>query len=637
VPTPEKILKQYWGYDVFRSPQAEIIQAVLEKKDTLALLPTGGGKSICFQVPTLLMDGVCLVVTPLIALMQDQVNQLKKRGIPALAVHSGMSREEIDIAIDNCVYGKIKFLYLSPERLQTEIFKERVKKMNVCLIAVDEAHCISQWGYDFRPPYLKIALLREAKPGVPIIALTASATRQVKEDIIDKLELKTPSVFQKSFARENLSFAIRKTETKEKKLIEILKKVQGTAIVYVRSRKATQDLAKNLERQGVSSIFYHAGLNYQERSVRQEEWLTSKVRVMVATNAFGMGINKADVRTVIHMDLPENLESYYQEAGRAGRDGKRAYAVIIYHEVDVLSLQHKVQQSQPSLDYLKKTYQALCNYFQLAIGSSEGESYEFDLEAFCKRFALKSSAVYVALKKLEQEGLIQLSESFYRPSRIHLTADKKRLYEFQIANAKFDPLIKSLLRLYGAELFSDFLPISEAYISQALKMKEQVIRIDLSQLHELQLLAYQPSSDKPQITFILSRQDADYLPVDRERMERLRNLNLAKMEAMVNYVNQSHRCRMQVIQEYFDEVTYETCGKCDVCLDKKKKENLLMFSDYRDQIIYLLRQKSMTVEELEKSVSPNDHDLFIEVVREMVDSAEIGYDAFWVLSLADKT
>ena len=633
MPTPEKILKQYWGYDLFRSPQAEIIQAVLDRKDTLALLPTGGGKSVCFQVPTLLMEGVCLVITPLIALMQDQVAQLKKRGIQALAVHSGMSREEIDIAIDNCVYGKIKFLYLSPERLQTEIFQERVKKMNVCLIAVDEAHCISQWGYDFRPPYLKIAILREAKPGVPIIALTASATRQVKEDIIDKLELKTPSVFQKSFARENLSFAIRKTETKERKLIEILKKVQGTAIVYVRSRKATQDLAKNLARQGVSAIFYHAGLNYHERSVRQEEWLTSKVRVMVATNAFGMGINKADVRTVIHMDLPENLESYYQEAGRAGRDGKRSYAVIIYHEVDVLSLQHKVQQSQPSLEYLKKIYQALCNYYQLAIGSSEGESYEFDLEDFCKRFTLKSSAVYVALKKLEQEGLIQLSESFYRPSRIHLTADKKRLYEFQIAHAKFDPLIKSLLRLYGAELFSDFVPISETYLAQALKIKEQVARIDLAQLHELQLLVYQPSSDRPQITFILPRQDADYLPVDRERMERLRNLNLAKMEAMVTYVNQSHRCRMQVIQEYFDEVTYYICGKCDVCLEKKKKENLAVFLDYHDQIIYLLKQKSMTVDELEQAVSPNEHEVFVEVVREMVDASEINYDTYWVLSL----
>ena len=631
--TPEKILKQYWGYNHFRAPQAEIIQAVLERKDTLALLPTGGGKSVCFQVPTLILEGVCLVITPLIALMQDQVTQLKKMGIQALAVHSGMSRAEIDIALDNCVYGKIKFLYLSPERLQTEIFQERVKKMNVCLIAVDEAHCISQWGYDFRPPYLKISVLRETKPEVPIIALTASATRQVSEDIQDKLEFKNPSVFQKSFARENLSFAIRKTETKEKKLIEILKKVQGTAIVYVRSRKATQDLAKNLNHHGFSSIFYHAGLNHQQRSVRQEEWLTNKVRVMVATNAFGMGINKADVRTVIHMDLPENIEAYYQEAGRAGRDGKRSYAVIIYHDVDVLSLQHKVQQAQPSLEFLKKIYQALCNYYQLALGSSEGEGYEFDLEDFCKRFNFKSSAVYIGLKKLEQEGLVQLSESFYRPSRIHLSMDKKRLYEFQIANARFDPLIKSLLRLYGAELFSDFVAVSETYIAQALAIKESVARIELAKLHELQLLVYQPASDKPQITFILPRQDADYLPVDRERMERLRNLNLAKMEAMVNYVSQSHRCRMQLIQEYFDEITYETCGKCDVCLEKKKKENLAVLSDYHDQIIYLLKQKNMMVEELEQAVAPNDHELFIEVVREMVDAAEIGYDVFWVLSI----
>lgn len=631
--TPEKILKQYWGYNHFRAPQAEIIQAVLERNDTLALLPTGGGKSVCFQVPTLILEGVCLVITPLIALMQDQVTQLKKMGIQALAVHSGMSRAEIDIALDNCVYGKIKFLYLSPERLQTEIFQERVKKMNVCLIAVDEAHCISQWGYDFRPPYLKISVLRETKPEVPIIALTASATRQVSEDIQDKLEFKNPSVFQKSFARENLSFAIRKTETKEKKLIEILKKVQGTAIVYVRSRKATQDLAKNLNHHGFSSIFYHAGLNHQQRSVRQEEWLTNKVRVMVATNAFGMGINKADVRTVIHMDLPENIESYYQEAGRAGRDGKRSYAVIIYHDVDVLSLQHKVQQAQPSLEFLKKIYQALCNYYQLALGSSEGEGYEFDLEDFCKRFNFKSSAVYIGLKKLEQEGLVHLSESFYRPSRIHLSMDKKRLYEFQIANARFDPLIKSLLRLYGAELFSNFVAVSETYIAQALAIKESVARIELAKLHELQLLVYQPASDKPQITFILPRQDADYLPVDRERMERLRNLNLAKMEAMVNYVSQSHRCRMQLIQEYFDEITYETCGKCDVCLEKKKKENLAVLSDYHDQIIYLLKQKNMMVEELEQAVAPNDHELFIEVVREMVDAAEIGYDVFWVLSI----
>ncbi|HZX75422.1 MAG TPA: ATP-dependent DNA helicase RecQ, partial [Cyclobacteriaceae bacterium] len=480
--TPTEILKQYWGYDHFRPSQAEIIQAVLEKKDVLALLPTGGGKSVCFQVPALIMEGVCIVITPLIALMEDQVGQLKRRGVSAVAVHSGMSHSQIDITIDNCVYGKIKFLYLSPERLQTEMFTERVKKMTVSLVAVDEAHCISQWGYDFRPPYLKIAELRELIQDVPFIAVTASATKVVKEDIIQKLELLKPEIFQQSFARENLSFVVRKTEKKEKQLLTILKKVAGSSIVYVRSRKATQELAKMLNQAGVSAIFYHAGLTYKERSERQEEWIKNISRVIVATNAFGMGIDKPDVRTVAHMDLPENLEAYYQEAGRAGRDGKRSYAVVLFHEVDVLSLQSKVQQAQPTLEYLNKIYQSLANYFHLAVGSSQGESYDFDLDDFSKRFSFKSVTVYAALKKLEEAGLIQLNEGFYRPSRVHLLVDKKRLYEFQIANEKFDPLIKSLLRLYGATLFADFVNISENQISSSLKWADRQTREGLQQL-----------------------------------------------------------------------------------------------------------------------------------------------------------
>jgi ATP-dependent DNA helicase RecQ len=336
VVTSSEILKQYWGYSQFRPPQDKIIEAVMNKHDVVAILPTGGGKSVCFQVPALMQEGICLVITPLIALMQDQVKQLKQLGIAAVSIHSGMHKREIDITLDNCVYGNNKFLYLSPERLQTELFQERVKKMNVNLVAIDEAHCISQWGYDFRPPYLQIAELRKVKPNVPFIALTASATRLVKEDIISKLELKSAEVFQKSFARDNLSFVVRKTETKEKKLLEVLRKVSGPAIVYVRSRKATVTLSKFLEKSGISATYYHAGLNHAERMTRQDEWISNQSRVMVATNAFGMGINKADVRVVVHMDLPENLESYYQEAGRAGRDGNRSYAAIIFHEVDVL-------------------------------------------------------------------------------------------------------------------------------------------------------------------------------------------------------------------------------------------------------------------------------------------------------------
>lgn len=629
--TPEDLLRKFWKHDHFRPPQAEIIQSVILGQDTLALMPTGGGKSVCFQIPALMQEGICIAVTPLIALMQDQVTQLKRKGIQACAVHSGMTREEIDITLDNCVYGEQKFLYLSPERLQTEIFRERLKKMKVSLIAVDEAHCISQWGYDFRPSYLQIAELRDIKPKVPIIALTASATRQVKEDIIQKLSLKEPSVFQISVARENLSFVVRRTENKEKQLLEVLRKVQGPSIVYVRSRKATQDLAKMLVRMQISATSYHAGLTYQQRMDRQEEWLSGKARVMVATNAFGMGINKQDVRTVVHMDLPENPESYYQEAGRAGRDGRRSYAVIAFHASDITSLRAKVEQSHPGLDYLKKVYQALANYYQLAMGSSGGESYDFSLEDFCKRFTLRSPAVFASLKKLEEEGLIQLSDGFYRPSRVHVSVDKVQLYEFQVANAAFDPFIKALLRLYGGELFSGFMGVSEGQLAQALKWSQNEVSAALTKLSKLHLLSYVPASDSPQLTFMIPRQDAAYLPVDKVKMETRRKLNFDKMEAMVDYVEQSHRCRMQWMQEYFDEVTYSTCGICDVCISKKKKENLAALEDYEQQILYLLAQKPMTVEELEQAVEPAEKELFLDVIREMVDRSLIAYDEFWVL------
>jgi ATP-dependent DNA helicase RecQ len=630
--TALETLTRYWGHSQFRSPQNEIIEAVLSKHDVVAILPTGGGKSVCFQIPTLMQEGICLVITPLIALMQDQVKQLKQLGIPAAAVHAGMHHREIDITLDNCVYGNIKFLYLSPERLQTDLFKARVIKMNVCLIAIDEAHCISQWGYDFRPPYLKIADLRESKPEVPFIALTASATRIVKDDIVEKLQLKAPEVFQKSFARDNLSFVVRKTETKEKKLLEVLRKVPGSAIVYVRSRKSTVQLAVLLSKNGFTSTFYHAGLTHQERTARQDEWITNKTRVMVATNAFGMGINKPDVRVVVHMDLPENLESYYQEAGRAGRDGKRSYAAIVIHEVDIQALQNKVLQSQPEINYLKKIYQGLANHFQIAEGSSQGESYDFELEVFCKKFNFKSTEVYPALRKLEEFGLLEFNESFYRPSLLHISFDKKKLYEFQVANARFDVVIKALLRMYGGELYTDFTAISESQIAKMLKQPIATVKLELEQLHNLQVIVYEPINESPKITFVLARQDAERLPIDKKEYDRRRDLHLSKMEAIKKYAEQDHQCRMQVIQEYFDEVTYATCGMCDVCIGKRKKENLVMLKDYEQQVLYLLKQKPMTVEELETAVDPIDKELFIEVVREMVDSDQIEYDEFWVLS-----
>lgn len=631
--TPEHILKQYWGYDHFRSPQLDIINAVLAKKDVLALLPTGGGKSICFQIPALISEGLCLVITPLIALMEDQVGQLKKRGISAVAIHSGMVRSEIDLALDNCAYGKMKFLYLSPERIQTDLFRERVKKMDVNLIAVDEAHCISQWGHDFRPAYLQISELRELLPDVPLIALTATATKKVKADIASNLKLHNPGLFAKSFARENLSFVSRQAENKEKLLLQILQKVNGSAIVYVRSRKATEKMARWLSENKVTATYYHAGLNYQQRREHQKNWIEGVNRVVVATNAFGMGIDKADVRTVVHMDLPENIEAYYQEAGRAGRDGKKSYAVVIFHPVDIKTLRDKVLLSQPRIEDLKSIYQGLANYFHLAEGSAQGESFDFDIAAFANRFNLKPLPTYAAIKKLEEQGLILLSESFYRPSKIHFQVSKKKLYEFQVSNEHYDLIIKAMLRLYGGELFSNFVPVSESQIGRAIKWNVPETKIALDQLHKMQFLNYEKSSEMPQVTFLTARQDADRLEIDMIKFKERRDLAISKMESMIDFVSQSNQCRTQIIQSYFDEESFATCGICDVCIAKKKKENLKEVQSYHDQILSVLRKKPLTSEELEREINPDDHELLVEVIREMLDSNEIKYDEFWVLSV----
>lgn len=606
----------------------------MKGNDTLALLPTGGGKSVCFQVPAMLLEGLCIVISPLIALMKDQVENLKNKGIYALAVHSGMSRAEIDIYLNNCIFGNVKFLYVSPERLQTEIFRERVKQMKVSLVAVDEAHCISQWGYDFRPSYLQIVQLRETLPDVPLMALTATATPQVKEDIIDKLSFrKNYQVFQKTFARDSISFVVRKTENKERKLLEVLQKVKGSVIIYARSRKGTHELAEAFSKIGISATYYHAGLTFEQRTQHQEDWIKNKKRVMVATNAFGMGIDKPDVRIVIHLDLPENLESYYQEAGRAGRDGQRSYAVIIYQDADVFSLESKVQQSHPSIKTLKMVYQCLANYYQLAMGSSEGESYDFELHNFCDRFKLHISETYNALKKLEEEGLIEFNESFYSPSVLHFSLDKSKLYEFQVANERFDPLIKMLLRLYGGQLYTEFTKISESYLANALKVSVDELIALLQHLNNLHLVIYQPVKNKPQITFILPRQDAENLPLNIKRLEERKALADSKMNAIIKFVTSSHRCRMQLMLEYFGEETYNTCGKCDVCIAKKKKENIIEIKELRKEVIILLKTNLYTIEQLEKRIAPADTELFIDVIREMVDDGEIEYDSVWRLSI----
>ncbi len=632
--TPLSILRKYWGHQDFRPLQHEIITSVLEGKDTLALLPTGGGKSICFQVPGLILEGVCLVVSPLIALMKDQVEQLRRRGIQALAIHSGMRRAEIDLLLDNAIYGDIRFLYVSPERLQSDLFLARFRQMKVVLIAVDEAHCISQWGYDFRPPYLRIAALRDIFPEVPMIALTATATGQVEQDIIEKLHFRPGfSSFKQSFARENLSFVVRKTENKDKKLLEILQKVKGPAIIYVRSRKSTQEIAGWLARKNISASHYHAGLDFEERVRRQDEWIRNQTRVMVATNAFGMGIDKPDVRLVVHLDLPENLESYYQEAGRAGRDGIRAFAVVLYQDADVSNLQIKVEQAQPPFAYLKVLYQSLANYYQLAMGSAEGESFDFEIQEFSERFRLNAVEVFNGLKKLEEEGLLQFNESFYSPSTLHMLVDQTKLYELQVANAQFDALIKMMLRLYGGEMFSSFVKVDETVLARALKVLRQDVVDMLQHLNDLKVLLYSPMRDKPQVTYILPRQDAENLPVDRRRLEARRSLVLDKMKSMISFVETDFRCRMQMIQEYFGEETDATCGICDVCIERRKKDNILAFGKLRDEVLAAMKGKVFSVEQLEKEVDPRDRELFVDVVRELVDEGVLFYDDVWRLKM----
>ena len=441
------ILQKYWGHTSFRPLQEEIIHSVLEGQDTLALLPTGGGKSVCFQVPALAMPGICIVITPLIALMQDQVDQLNRRGIPATAIFSGLRQRQIDILLDNCIYGNTKFLYVSPERLKTDLFIERAKQMNISLLVIDEAHCISQWGYDFRPPYLEIANFRALIPTVPCIALTASANEEVQHDIQEKLHFKKPNVFQKSFSRANLSYSVLYEADKEKKLCSMMQRVPGSSIVYVRNRRRTQEISDVLSKAGLSSTFYHAGLPSDVRSSRQKDWIEGKVDCIVATNAFGMGIDKPDVRLVVHLDLPDTIEAYYQEAGRAGRDEKKAYASILYEEKDILDLQEQFEKQFPSKEVLQKNYQAIGNYLQVAQGAGEMSVYEFNWQEMCKRFQLPNTETYYALKCMEGEGLILFNENTNIPSKIKFNLSATEMYDFQIRNEKYELLLKSLLAI----------------------------------------------------------------------------------------------------------------------------------------------------------------------------------------------
>lgn len=594
------ILKQYFGYSAFRPLQEDIIRSVLDGRDALALLPTGGGKSVCFQVPALAQEGICLVVSPLIALMTDQVNNLIKRGIPAMSIRSGMSKREVDIALDNCIYGKYKFLYVSPERLVTDIFRERVKKMPLNLIAVDEAHCISQWGYDFRPPYLRIAEIREFAVKVPVLALTATATKIVCDDIQDKLGFAKKNIYRASFARQNISFIVRNHDDKETKLLEILNNVGGSGIIYVRNRKATKQIADMLKRHKISADHYHAGLTSDERSKKQNNWIENKTRIIVCTNAFGMGIDKPDVRLVIHYDIPDNPEAYYQEAGRAGRDGRQSFAGLIYNADDMIDIDYYLSQQFPSVEVIKKTYQALGNYLNIATGAGKNESFDFDLVQFCSRYKLNAVQTASALKNLQQQNYIYAGDALQNVSTIMVAADRETLYKFQVEHKQWDALIKMILRI-APGVFEDFVPLYERELGLHLNITEKQLQEQLQFLHAQGLFIYNPMKAGPQITYLTERLPVESLQLDTQFLNTLRKNAEKRLVAMQGYVKNNVRCRMQMLLEYFGERSAR-CEMCDVCIERNKLQvTEEEFENIFDWIEQQLKNAVIKPEELYKT------------------------------------
>ena len=626
MPVIHEILEKYWGYRSFRPSQEEIINSVLNGTDALALLPTGGGKSICFQVPGLAMDGICVVVSPLIALMKDQVENLTKKGIKAIAITSAMHKREIDIALDNCVHGNVKFLYLSPERLETEIVKVRLQKMNVNLIAIDESHCISQWGYDFRPSYLKIELLREILPKVPFLALTATATKEVVVDIQEKLRFKKKNVIQQSFERKNIAYILLNEEDKLARLLKIAQKVSGSGIVYVRNRKKTQDIANYLRSNKISADFYHAGLDSKTRDIKQSEWINNKTRVIVCTNAFGMGIDKPDVRFVVHIDLPDSLEAYFQEAGRAGRDEQKAFAILLYNNGDKIELNRNVENSFPEMDAIRQTYQALANYYQIPSGSGLGTTFSFDISAFCDNYKLQAITVFNSLKFIEREGYILLSDAFFQAARLKLEVSRDDLYKFQISNPAFDVFIKLLLRNY-AGLFDNFEKINEYDLAKKLKLKQNEVIKKLNLLHQQKVITYSPQTELPQLTFTMPRVDTKDLSLSKENFSSLKKRAIERMDAVLNYTASSHKCRSQLLLAYFGEIETSSCGQCDICLEQKRK---VLYSDEFDtisiQIKQLLSLHPMELKMLVNSITNMHEDKIIHTIQWMIDNDQLLYN-----------
>lgn len=602
--SPNEILKQYWGYTKFRGEQENIINAVLNKQYVLALLPTGGGKSVCFQIPTLLIEGCCLVVSPLIALMKDQVQNLQNKGISAIAITAGLTYKEINSILLQACQGRYKFIYVSPERLQSSLFKNYVHQIPICLIAIDEAHCISQWGYDFRPSYLQINSLISELHQIPVIALTASATPKVQADIIEQLNVKNVVVFKQSFERKNISYSVFNIEDKLGKLLSILQNVPGSSLVYCKSRKVAHSLSEQLHNLGFSADYYHAGLNPTERQQKLQNWLQNKIRVMVCTNAFGMGIDKPDVRSVIHYHLPDCLENYYQEAGRAGRDDKKSYAVLLYNNADEKEFLELPTIKFPSIETLKHIYQQVANYLNLPIGNGEGQSYDFDIGHFSKTFKLDILVVINALKAIEQEGHFTFNESVFLPSKINFIADKFLLEEIEKNNHNENEVIKCLLRTYEG-IYDEETAISEKLIAKLIPAKLSVVSSLLQQLHSKKIIEYKPQKTTPQLYFNYNRAPANHLTFNNEKYLWRKQQFVQRLQAMHQFLIENNECKAQQINNYFGDNATPLCGVCDVCLAKKQtplKANELLF--IKEKILSKIESKPIAIGLLLQQLKP---------------------------------
>jgi len=570
--SPHDILLKYWGFDQFRSMQEDIVKSVLDGNDTLALLPTGGGKSVCFQIPALCIGKLCLVISPLIALMKDQVEQLEKRNISASMISSAMHPDEIYQTLKKALKGELSFLYVSPERLKNESFIETIQQLDIGLIAIDEAHCISQWGYDFRPAYLEIASIRSILPNIPVIALTATATPEVVVDISLRLELKNVKLFQKSFLRGNLAYIVRHSQDKHGQLLRILQKIPGTSVIYVRNRKRCRDVAEFLNSQGISASYYHAGLDAATRNLRQHYWIENKIRAIVCTNAFGMGIDKSDVRTVIHLDMPDTPEAYFQEAGRAGRDEKQAWAVLLSDPADEDEAKERFLHSWPGFDTLKAVYNWVGNFLQLPVGAGEGMTFPFELTTFISRYKIHPVECINALKFIESQNLISFQENIYTPSRLMMRANRDDVYDFELKNPRFEPLIKAILRSYGGT-FNDFVNIKEQDIADRINLPIDETKRQLEFLTQHGLINYHPANDNPSLFYIEQRHHPDRIPISLKAYEQRKNAAIKRFETMLNYVNSKDKCRSSTLIEYFGEKNLPNCGMCDVCIQNKQSQN----------------------------------------------------------------